>query len=1333
MHAGTRITFSIFVFLLISAISLPARNLNLRFDKIGINQGLSHSTVTAIHLDAQGYLWFGTQDGLNRYDGYTFTVFRNDNRDSTSLSSNWITSIDEDNNGNLWIGTSGGGVNRFDPYFQKFVNYANHTEESEDHAENYIIQVKADLNNTVWVITATGKLRKYNPENDLFEPVEIDSKLKNISFSVMTEGLHDKLWFGTKGNGLICFDKSKWSYELYDEKSKVNLCNNYINDLFSDTDNNLWIATQDGICRLSQNDNSIIQYRQGRNNSRGLLDNHIKKIFMDSQHTLWISTELGLNIKSPDEEHFNFHRHLQGNQQSIGTHEINIITEDNSGIIWIGTYLDGINKFDRSKNLFTHLSYETDNTNSLSDNNIWGLYEDKNGDIWIGTNKGLNQYSPKNNKFTYYLAKKGQGNLNHNVVRSVTQGPSGDIWCGTDGGGINRLNLKTGKFTYYQHNSKNPNSLLNDNIKQIYKDRDQNIWIATWNGLDRYNWEDDNFIHYQNNPDKLTSLCDNRVQCILEDKQGQIWIGTYDGLNVMDKSSGQCTWFKNDPQKISSITDNRILSLYEDHQGAIWVGTYHGLNKLDPDKASFTRFTINDGLINDVIHGIVEDEFHKLWMSTNKGLIQYDPSAAEMRKYKNYDIYDGLSGNEFNTGSYLKSRDGYFYFGCVNGLNKFLPSQVELNKHVPPVVITSFKKFDRNVTLGQAIHLTKQIKLSYKDNFFAFEFAALDFVNPHKNQYAYKLDGFDEEWIKCGTRNYASYTNLDGGKYTFNVRGANNDAIWNNRSTSVEIIITPPIWKNWWFIYISIFLLGTVTSVIIWNWQRQERIKREMLKLQVDDRTEDVRASLKKLRKTQQEAKNLAAKTRLLYDIGQRISNQLDLDTLLNNIVINARDTFDYYNVMLLFKDDESGGLAIKSIAGGYKDIYPKDLVIKMGQGITGKAAQKRSPELSNNVAESSHYFNFDGDVTRSELAIPIINKSELIGVLDIQSDKLNEFTESDVEVFETFCSQVASAINNANLFEQVQNELRERKLAEEKLLESRDLLMAAKQETDNIFQNIEEGLFQINSKGEIGGQYSKSLEMILGQPKLAGKILTDLLKEKIPEKVYKSTVEYIDLMFDDKIDEDTLVELNPLQDIELNIKDNKDNWVDSEFLMFKFKRSHDISGKISALIISVNDVSQQKKLALQLEKTEAEQKNQVEWMFSILHVEPALLREFMEISKRELDDVATLLKSTKNPEDYHDVIKKILRVMINLKDSASLLEIKLFERKAQKFEDSVQRLLKLKKIQGSDFISLVIQLEDMRSIIHEIETLIERLASIHSIFKSGKKTVDKNHRIKVT
>ncbi|MEJ2543304.1 MAG: two-component regulator propeller domain-containing protein [Calditrichaceae bacterium] len=1333
MHSGKRTILSIFVIILLSAICIQARNLNLRFDKIGINQGLSHSTVTAIHLDSQGYLWFGTQDGLNRYDGYSFTIFRHTNTDSTSLSSNWITSIDEDIEGNLWIGTSGGGVNCFDPHHENFVNYAKYTEESESHSDNFIVQVKVDSSNTLWIITAAGELRKYNQNEDTFEPVKIAPKLKDISLSVVAEGINGKLWFGTKGSGLICFDKNKQSSEIFDENARNGICDNYITDLDVDMENNLWIATQDGICMLNQADNSIVQYRKGKYNSRGLLDNHIKKIFMDSQHTLWISTELGLNIKSPDEKHFNYHRHQQGNQQSIGTHVINTIVEDNSGIIWIGTYLDGINKFDRSKNLFTHLSYEPDNSNSLSDNNIWGLYEADNGDIWIGTNKGLNQYSPKNSSFTHYLSKRGKGNLNNNVVRSVTQGPGGDIWCGTDGGGVNRLNLRSGKFSYYQYNPKNPNSLINDNVKQIYKDRDQNIWIATWNGLDRYDWDNNTFIHYQNNPDKLTSLCDNRVQCILEDKQGQIWIGTYDGLNVMDKSSGQCTWYKNDPQKPSSISDNRILSIYEDHQGGIWIGTYHGLNKLNSDKVSFTRYTVSDGLINDVIHGIVEDDSNTLWMSTNKGLIRYNPLAPEIRKYKNYDIYDGLSGNEFNTGSYLKSKDGYFYFGCVNGLNKFIPSRVELNKHVPPVVITSFKKFDRDVTLAQAIHLTKKINLSYKDNFFAFEFAALDFVNPHKNQYAYKLDGFDEEWIQCGTRNYASYTNLDGGKYTFNVRGTNNDAIWNNRSTSVEINITPPIWKNWWFIYISIFLVGTVTSLLIWNWQRQERVKREMLKLQVDDRTEDVRASLKKLRKTQQEAKNLAAKTRLLYDIGQRISNQLDLDTLLNNIVINARDTFDYYNVMLLFKDDERNGLVIKSIAGGYKDIYAKELIIKMGQGITGKAAQKRSPELSNNVSENVNYFNFESDVTKSELAIPIINQSELIGVLDIQSDKLNEFTESDVEVFETFCSQVASAINNANLFEQVQNELKERKKAEKKLLESRDLLITAKNETDNIFQNIEEGLFQINSNGEIGGQYSKSLEMILGEAKLAGKVLTDLLKDKIPEKVYKSTTEYVELMFDEKIDEETLVELNPLQDIELNIKDSKDNWVDSEFLMFKFKRSYDINGKISALIVSVNDVSQQKKLALQLEKTEAEQKNQVEWMFSILHVEPALLREFMEISKRELNDVAQLLKSTKNPEDYHDVINKILRVMINLKDSASLLDIKLFERKAQKFEDSVQRLLKLKKIQGSDFISLVIQLEDMRSIIHEIETLIERLASIHSIFKSSKKSVNKGSRIKVT
>ena len=1329
MNSGMRIRYIIFILLWITAYSLQARNLNLRFEKISINQGLSHSTVTAIHLDSQGFLWFGTQDGLNRYDGYNFIIYRSDNADSNSISSNWITSISEDRDGKLWIGTNGGGVNCFDPYLQHFTNYFSKSEERDYLANNYILQVTVDSSNNIWVTTTGGDLEKYNRETNKIDKIKINALDKNIRISTIAVGSHNTLWLGTLNDGLIEYNIKNQTYNTYQKSNGKGLCDNRINDIFIDKDKNIWIATKDGICELNPRTQNITHYRKGRSNSIGLLENDVKKIFMDSQHTLWVSTESGLNIKYPDEQHFNTHRHEQGNQQGLGTNIINTIFEDNSGIIWFGTYLDGINKFDRSKNLFTHYTYEPENPNSLTDNNIWGLYEDKQGSIWIGTNKGLNQYLPKENSFIHYVAKKGKGNLNHNVVRSVCEDATGDIWCGTDGGGINRLNLNSRKFSYFQHDPKDENSLADNKVKHIYMDREQNLWIATWNGLDRYDAINNIFIHNRYNPDKLTSISDNRVQCILEDKQGQIWIGTYDGLNMMDRSSGQCTWYKNDSQKLTSISDNRILCLYEDHNGTLWIGTYHGLNKLNADKGSFTRYTREDGLINDVIQGIVEDESGKLWMSTNKGLIQYDPNGKEFSTFKNYDTYDGLSGNEFNPGAYLKSRDGHFYFGCENGLNMFMPAQVKTNRHIPPIVITVFKKFDKNIHLNQAIYLTKEISLSYKDNFFAFEFAALDFVNPHKNQYAYKLDGFDNEWIKCGTRNYASYTNLNGGRYTFNVRGTNNDGVWNQRSVSIDIKIKPPFWRTWWFLITGILMALAIIATIIWFWHRRERLQRERLKLQVDDRTQDVLASLKKLRRAQNEAKNLAAKTRLLYDISQRISNQLDLDVLLSKIVINARETFNYYNVMLLLLDKDRRGLRIKSIAGGYEKIYPNDLFIEMGKGLTGKAAKKKETQLSNNVTQSLSYYNLEGDVTKSELAIPIISNAELVGVLDIQSDKVNEFTDSDVEVFETFCSQIAAAINNANLFEQVQKELRERRNAEQQLRESRDLLIAAKQETDNIFQNIEEGLFQINSKGEIGAQYSKSLEEILRENELTGKVLTDLLQHKIPDKIYKSTVEYINLMFDETIDEDTLLDLNPLQEIELNLKETGGNtWVDSEFLMFKFKRSHDKNGKISALIISVNDVTQQKKLAFQLEKTEAEQKSQVEWMFSILHVEPTLLREFMEVSKKELNEIAALLKSTQDPNEYNVIVNKILRLMGNLKDSASLLEIKLFERKAQKFEDSIQRLLKLKKIQGTDFISLVIQLEEMRSIIHEIETLIERLANIHSTFKTNEK-ITKNRK----
>jgi len=1292
---------------------------------LNITDGLSQSSVTAIFQDKQGFLWIGTQDGLNRYDGYTVVIYKTNPEDPFSISDNWITCITEDTSGNLWIGTAGGGLNKFDKYNERFTKYRTQTDNKNSLSADRIRCLHVDLDNNIWIGTEGGGLNIYDPERDSFDIYLANSSAQGgfSGFTVVSvvEDSKNQVWIGTDNNGLYSYDKTSRKLLNYSEnfKSSVNISMDQISILYADFNDMIWIGTENGLFLLDPKSSKLSTIPLQKEIKWEATKIHIISIQRDSENTLWIGTNNGLFIKDINENTFYPHQHNPRDPQSLSENHVLSIIEDVTGIIWIGTNAGGLNKFDRKRSLFVHFKQDISNPNTLSDNNIWSFAEDIDGTIWIGTNRGLNHFDPKKKIFrTYRSDPLTEGGLSHNVVRALWVDHEGNIWCGTDGGGLNLLDRRSKKITIFQHDPENPNTIIDNRIRTLFEDEKNILWIGTWNGLNAYDYKNDLMIHYKHEPLNNNSLSDNRIRSLWQDRKGNLWIGTYGGLNVLDKSTGIFHSHKNDPLKNNSITNDRVLCIYEDTAERLWIGTFQGLNLFDRKNQSFSHFTVKDGLPNDVIYGIVEDEFGMLWLSTNNGLVRYDPGRSQLESFKNFDVNDGLQSNEFNGGAYLKSKRGAIYFGGINGFNQFFPGNVRENTHIPPVVITSFKKFDRSITLPQSILYTREIHLSYRDNFFAFEFAALDFTNPFKNQYAYKLEGFDENWIECANRRYASYTNLDGGEYVFKVRGSNNDGVWNNQGEAIRIIITPPFWKTWWFRILSVLvIIAFGYSYYRFKVGRIEK-QRQLLKQEVEKSTTELISINKRLVSAQQKTEKYASQSRLLYEVGQRISKDLDLDVVLNNAVSQARDAFDYFGVMLFLFDHEREGLLLKSIAGGYKDVFAKDLFIKLDEGMIGQAAKSRRIELSNDVRQNKHYIKKADEVTLSELAIPIIGGKELIGVLDVQSDQLNAFNNSDVDAMETFSTQLASAIKNARLYEQAHKEINERRRAEEQLRESRDKLTAAKKETDTIFKNIDEGLFLLNSNTEIGAQYSQSLEVIFDQKNLNGKTLIKILEDKIPANTLSSISEYIKIMFDDSIDDDSLNALNPLNEIELYYNDEGGFFKETRFLMFRFKRIVNRKGKTQNIMVSVRDVTAQKQLARRLEQTEADQKKQIEWMLSILHIEPSLLREFMDGAKSELEHISKLLRNDTNDENYQSLLNHAGRSMHLVKGNASLLELKFFEKKAHQFEDKITELKQLANISGSHFIPLVLQLEDMRNTVKEIDKLIDRLGNIHNQFR---------------
>jgi two-component sensor histidine kinase/ligand-binding sensor domain-containing protein len=787
-------------------------------------------------------MWFGTQDGLNKYDGYNFTVYKYEELDVQSLSDNFITTIYEDKSGAIWVGTDQGGLNKFNRETDQFTPYKYEPDNPNSLSSNRILSIYEDKSGILWVGTDQGGLNKFNQETEQFtrytyNPNNLNSIGNNTVLSIYEDKM-GTLWIGTDGGGLNKFNRETEQFTRYTHNpdDRNSLSNNTVLSIYEDQSGRLWIGTNSGgLNKFERESGKFTHYIHEPDNPNSLSDNNVSSIVEDRFGNLWLATSswygnsygTALNKFEPETGKFTHYAHNQANPTSLSDNLVASIWRDNSEILWIGTGFSGINQLDQKERKFTHYKRNPIDPHSLIDNHISSIYEDINSTLWIGTfNRGLDKLDRETGKFTHYRHESDNpSSLSSDNVWSVYEDQSAVLWIGTLSGGLNIFDRDTGKFTHYKHDSDNPYSLSDDTVWSIYEDQSSTIWIGTFNGgLNKFDRETERFTHYKHDPVNPNSLSNNNVFSIYEDQSGRLWIGTYGGgINKFERETEQFTPYKHDPNNPNSLNFDRINAIYEYPAGTLWIGTYGGgLDKFDIATETFTHYTEKDGLPNNSVVGILGDDEGNLWLSTGKGLSKFNPKTETFR---NYDVSDGLQGNEFDgVKAHFKSKTGEMFFGGLNGFNAFYPDQVKDNPHIPPVVITDFKKFNESVKLDKAISETKELKLSYKDRFFGFEFAALDYTNPQKNQYAYKLEGFDKDWISSGTRRYASYTNLDGGTYTFRVKGSNNDGVWNEEGTSIKIIITPPPWKTWWaYTLYVVALVSAVLGYVRWRTRAQEK------------------------------------------------------------------------------------------------------------------------------------------------------------------------------------------------------------------------------------------------------------------------------------------------------------------------------------------------------------------------------------------------------------------------------------------------------------------------------------------------------------------------------
>jgi ligand-binding sensor domain-containing protein len=841
-HISLRVCIAIFTHILLGNIALSASALsqisNIEFETLSLEHGLSQSSVLSIVQDEMGFLWFATEDGLNKYDGYKFAVLRHDPYDTNSLSHTWILSLFRDRSGILWIGTFSEGLNKYNLEKEEFTHYLSDPDDHNTLSNNIVRNIYEDRSGALWIGTDYG-LNRFDQKTErfirYFNVPDDPSSLSHNSIRSIYEDRSGVLWIGTEGGGLNKFIREEGKFIRYqaDHDNPNSLSHNSVRSIYEDELGTLWIGTNGGgLNKFDRKSGHFICYRHDPNDLNSISHNEIYVIYEDRSGVLWIGTNGGgLNIFDRENGKFEHYQHDPNNPHSLSYDEVYAIYEDRAGVIWIGTYSGGISKYDRKKKKFLLYRRDPNNPNSLNADLVWSIYEDGDGILWIGTHGGgINRFDRRKNQYTYYLHDPNDPNsLSNNIARIIYVDRSGIFWIGTHGGGLNRFDRESGKFKSYQNDPNDPNSLSHQEIRWICEDRSGALWIGTnGGGLNKFDRKTEKFIRYRADANDPNSLSNDFARVVFEDSKGVLWIGTQGGgINIFDRENEKFTNLRSDPGDPHSLSSDHILSLFEDRSGMIWIGTWGGgLSVFNRNSGMFTTYTVEDGLPSNAIYGILEDDHGNLWLSTNNGLSKFDPHN---KTFKNYNIRDGLQSNEFNGNSYYKSKSGEMFFGGIRGFNAFYPNDIRDNPNVPPIVITSFQKLNREVKLDVSISEINEIVLSYKDYVFSFEFAALDYSVPEKNRYAYKLEGLDTDWIYTdASKRFANYTTLPHGEYVFRVKGSNNDGIWNEEGTSIKLTITPPFWVTWWFRTLVLLVLLGIAFMSYRYSLRNARMKIEL-------------------------------------------------------------------------------------------------------------------------------------------------------------------------------------------------------------------------------------------------------------------------------------------------------------------------------------------------------------------------------------------------------------------------------------------------------------------------------------------------------------------------
>ena len=841
---------------------------NIQFAQVTTAAGLSQQFVQAVVQDATGHLWFGTQEGLNRFDGHDVVVYQHDRADRGSLADNFVWTLFVDRTGVLWVGTDH-GLNRYDPQTDSF--------------------------------------------SQPFEQLGGATKVGQPRVRALIQDRNGVFWLGTVDQGLIAIDPvsrevRRWTVDAspisarpHSSSVASGLPAGTVIAMLEDSKGQLWLGTDGGgLARFDRVTGAFVSYRNRSGDATSLSDDHVKVLYEDRSGRIWIGTAAGgLNLFDALTGTFERMQHDPRDPKSLSQGQLLAIREDHAGTLWVGTET-GLCEWRPDSHGFVCYRHDQADASSLINDRVNVVFEDRSGVLWLGTHGGVSRWNRVSETFSYY--RSANGFLAADTVTSVAEDLDGSLWVGTYGGGLSHVNLATGNAVHYRHIAGNPHSLADDRVMAVYVDATGVVWAGTrGGGLDRLDTTRRHFEHNVHADGNISSISGNAITSIVADGRRALWVGVLDGGLDRMLPDGHFEHFRHDSQQPGTLSSDRVLALLLDRAGRLWVGTEQGgLNLFDTQLQRFQRipllsasaatspetawditessdgslwiatmgqglyqwrsidrargirrflhFQKSDGLASDTVYGVLEGGPGLLWLSSSQGLTVVDTSSGKMRYF---DQRNGLRGNEFNLGAHLRSRSGQLYFGSTDGLLGFHPADLPSNRFAPPISLTAVSR-DKALARAAADDLVPRIELGYLDPFVAFEFVALDFTSPDKNKYRYWLAGLDTDWVDADRFRRATYTHLQPGDYVFHVQAANNDNVWNPRSASIAVHVAPPPWNTRWA-YIVYGAFALIAGLILWRGQQTRSARRVAvqfeLERQVAERTRELDVSLQDLQR----------------------------------------------------------------------------------------------------------------------------------------------------------------------------------------------------------------------------------------------------------------------------------------------------------------------------------------------------------------------------------------------------------------------------------------------------------------------------------------------------